>query len=64
MVTEKEGTAHLADVFGYEVSGKTGTAQYYEDKNKNINTFISSFNVKTENIFCWSSLTTLKWLKI
>ena len=46
VVTEKEGTAHLADVFGYEVSGKTGTAQYYEDKNKNINTFISSFNVK------------------
>jgi len=46
VVTEKEGTAHLADVFGYEVSGKTGTAQYYEDKNKNINTFISSFNIK------------------
>ena len=45
VVTEKHGTAHLADAFGYSVSGKTGTAQYYSNENKNINTFISSFLV-------------------
>ena len=44
VVTEEKGTASLANVFGYDVSGKTGTAQYYRDKNKNINTFISFFN--------------------
>ena len=44
VVTEKHGTAHLADAFGYSVSGKTGTAQYYSNENKNINTFVSSFN--------------------
>ena len=43
VVTDKEGTASLADVFGYNVSGKTGTSQYYEDKNKSMNTFISFF---------------------
>ena len=43
VVTEEKGTASLADVFGYEVLGKTGTSQNYLDKNKNINTFISSF---------------------
>ena len=44
VVTEKEGTASLANIFGYEVSGKTGTSQYYENENKNINTFISFFS--------------------
>ena len=43
VVTDKEGTASLADVFGYNVSGKTGTSQYYEDKDKSMNTFISFF---------------------
>ena len=43
VVTEEKGTASLADIFGYEVLGKTGTSQNYLDKNKNINTFISSF---------------------
>ena len=43
VVTHKDGTARLANIFGYEVSGKTGTSQSYSDKNKNINTFISYF---------------------
>ena len=46
IVTTKEGTASLANVEGYEVGGKTGTAQksviggYSKDK---INTFVSIF---------------------
>ncbi len=46
IVTTKEGTASLANVKGYEVGGKTGTAQksviggYSKDK---INTFVSIF---------------------
>ena len=45
VVSEKEGTATLADIFGYSVAGKTGTATKYGEKNKkkNINTFISIF---------------------
>ena len=43
MVTEKEGTASLADIYGYDVGGKTGTSQKYSNKNENINTFISIF---------------------
>ena len=43
VVTEKEGTAHLADIYGYNVGGKTGTSQKYGDKNENLNTFISIF---------------------
>jgi cell division protein FtsI (penicillin-binding protein 3) len=48
VVTLKEGTASLANVEGYEVGGKTGTAQkstiggYSKDK---INTFVSIFPV-------------------
>ena len=49
VVTDEKGTASLADVFGYKVSGKTGTSQYYDDKNKNINTFVSFFNVSSKN---------------
>ena len=49
VVTDKKGTASLADVYGYNVSGKTGTSQYYNDKNKNINTFISSFKASNKN---------------
>ena len=34
VVTHKDGTARLANIFGYEVSGKTGTSQYYSNKIK------------------------------
>ncbi len=43
VVTEKEGTASLADVYGYEVGGKTGTSQTYGNIKENLNTFISIF---------------------
>ena len=43
VVTDKEGTGSFADVFGYNVGGKTGTAKSYTNGNKNINTFISIF---------------------
>jgi len=46
VVTEKEGTASLADIYGYDVGGKTGTSQKYGNKNKNLNTFISVFPSK------------------
>ena len=49
VVTDEKGTASLANVFGYKVSGKTGTSQYYDDKNKNINTFVSFFSVSSKN---------------
>tara|TARA_B100001093_G_scaffold321470_1_gene306803 strand:+ start:7854 stop:9581 length:1728 start_codon:yes stop_codon:yes gene_type:complete len=45
VVTDEKGTASLANIYGYNVSGKTGTSQYYNNKNKNINTFISFFSV-------------------
>jgi len=43
VVTDKDGTGSFADVFGYDVGGKTGTSTNYRDENKNINTFISIF---------------------
>ena len=43
VVTDEDGTASLANIFGYQVGGKTGTAQNYKKKNENINTFISIF---------------------
>ena len=46
VVTEKEGTASLANIYGYDVGGKTGTSQKYGDKNENLNTFISVFPSK------------------
>ena len=49
VVTDKQGTASLADIYGYNVSGKTGTSQYYDDKSKNINTFISFFTVSNKS---------------
>ena len=42
VVSTEEGTAGLADVAGYEVGGKTGTAESYTKKAK-INTFASIF---------------------
>ena len=48
VVTDEKGTASLANIFGYEVSGKTGTSQYYDNKNKNINTFISFFSASDQ----------------
>jgi len=43
VVAEKKGTASNANIFGYEVGGKTGTAKNYINSKKNINTFISIF---------------------
>ena len=43
VVTDKNGTASLADIYGYSVGGKTGTSQNYRNKKDNINTFISIF---------------------
>ena len=47
VVTTREGTASLANVDGYEVGGKTGTAQKSlmggYSQNKKINTFVSVF---------------------
>ncbi len=46
VVSSKEGTASLADVFGYEIGGKTGTAEKSEDgayTRKKVNSFISIF---------------------
>ena len=43
VVTDSEGTASLADIYGYNVGGKTGTSQNYSDKKENLNTFISVF---------------------
>ncbi|RPH01021.1 MAG: penicillin-binding protein 2 [Candidatus Pelagibacter sp. TMED153] len=43
VVTDKEGTASLADIYGYDVGGKTGTSQNYGNDNENLNTFISVF---------------------
>ena len=48
IVTTKEGTASLANVAGYEVGGKTGTAQKIINgnySNKKINTFASIFPI-------------------
>ncbi len=49
IVTNKEGTASLANVAGYEIGGKTGTAEKivsgkYSSKKK-INTFVSIFPI-------------------
>ncbi|MDC1130370.1 penicillin-binding protein 2 [Pelagibacteraceae bacterium] len=43
VVSDKEGTAHLADKQGYYVGGKTGTAESYGNTKNRINTFISIF---------------------
>ena len=46
VVTDEEGTASFADIYGYDVGGKTGTSQKYGNKNENLNTFISIFPAK------------------
>ncbi len=43
VVSSDTGTAILADMDGYYVGGKTGTAESYGDKKDRINTFISVF---------------------
>ena len=46
VVTNKNGTASLADVYGFDVGGKTGTAKksfYGKYSNRKLNTFISVF---------------------
>ncbi len=43
VVSSEQGTASLADKYGYYVGGKTGTAESYGDKKNRINTFISIF---------------------
>ena len=48
IVTSKEGTASLANVSGYEIGGKTGTAQKSEGgvyTKKKLNSFISVFPI-------------------
>ena len=48
VVSTKEGTANLANVEGYDVGGKTGTAQKIEKgiyTKKKINTFVSIFPI-------------------
>ena len=44
IVTTKEGTAGFANIDGYEVGGKTGTAESYNSKAK-VNTFVAVFPV-------------------
>ena len=43
VVSGKNGTASLADINGYNVGGKTGTSENYQNKKNNMNTFISAF---------------------
>ncbi len=43
VVTDTDGTGSFANILGYDVGGKTGTAKSYINGNKNINTFISVF---------------------
>ena len=43
VVSSKEGTASLADMSGYQVGGKTGTAESYGNNKNRVNTFISIF---------------------
>ena len=38
----KRGTASLANIYGYDVGGKTGTSKY-SNENENLNSFISVF---------------------
>ena len=49
VVTNKDGTASLADKNGYYVGGKTGTSESYGDKKNRINSFISVFPINKPN---------------
>ena len=49
VVSSEEGTASLADKSGYNVGGKTGTAESYGSKKNRINTFISIFPANKPN---------------
>ena len=42
VVSENEGTANFANIEGYDIAGKTGTAVKYNSKEK-LNTFVSIF---------------------
>ncbi len=42
VVSKEEGTANFAEIPGYDVAGKTGTAEKYNSE-KQINTFVSFF---------------------
>jgi len=48
VVSLNEGTANFADVEGYEVAGKTGTALKYNSREK-LNTFVSLFPASRPN---------------
>ena len=49
VVSSKSGTASLANINGYYVGGKTGTAESYGNKKNRINTFISIFPANKPN---------------
>ena len=54
IVSTKDGTAKLANVDGYEIGGKTGTANKIIDgtySNKKVNTFVSIFQPLNQNLF-------------
>ena len=64
VVTNKNGTASLADKNGYFVGGKTGTAESYGDKKNRINTFISIFPTIRPKYSLFVMLENLKSIKI
>ena len=49
VVSSRDGTASLADINGYSVGGKTGTAESYGNNKNRINTFISIFPSEQPN---------------
>ena len=44
VVSKEEGTANFAEISGYDIAGKTGTAKKYNSE-KQINTFVSFFSI-------------------
>ena len=51
VVTDKEGTASLADIYGYDVEERLEPHRIMEIRMKT-NTFISVFPSKNQNMFC------------